>query len=551
MTVERLLSDLKAAGMNSMPGGGAEIFNAAVRAEVCPAKISGERWIDIHKTAHRLGLKTNATMLYGHVESYADRVDHLLRLRDAQDETGGFQAFIPLAFQPKNNALSHLPATTGTDDLKTLAIARLLLDNFDHIKAYWVMTGLKIAQVALFFGANDMDGTVVEEVISLMSQAGHGQEMPKAELVRVIRDAGRNPVERDALYRVVRRFDGASEAHVVTVRMGHIRFLNCYPMYCGLEQRGHLGGEAPVDRPGRPGIDLVPGVPTELNDWLVGGQIDLGLISSIAYARDFRRLVISRRVSISSFGAVDSIQLVTRRPLKDIRSVALTTQSATSVALLKTMFKLRFEQDVAYGDLLGSVAQALEEYDAALVIGDQGLEALYFPEPNTTCHDLGAMWMDWTRLPMVYAVWAAREEFARANGPELMEVEQELIECRDYGRDHLPDVVESALGRYRFEREALMRYFALLYYGFRDEYQKGLRRFYELAYEAGELEEMPELRFIDEVAGTGTGPGAGAEAAFGAAAGLPATVAADAAGAATAGAAPTSSAAPATEAAPS
>jgi aminodeoxyfutalosine synthase len=212
VTVEQLLADLKAAGMNSMPGGGAEIFNATVRAEVCPAKISGERWLEIHQIAHRLGLKTNATMLYGHVETYADRVDHLLRLRASQDETGGFQAFIPLAFQPKNSQLSHLPPTTGADDLKTLAAARLLLDNFDHIKTYWVMTGLKIAQVALFFGANDMDGTVVEEVISLMSQAGHGQELSKAELVRVIRDAGRIPVERDALYRVVRRYEACRPA---------------------------------------------------------------------------------------------------------------------------------------------------------------------------------------------------------------------------------------------------------------------------------------------------------------------------------------------------
>jgi aminodeoxyfutalosine synthase len=210
LTVEETLADLKEAGLNSLPGGGAEILNARVRAEVCPAKISGERWLQIHQIAHRLGLKTNATMLYGHVEGYAERVDHLLRLRAAQDETGGFQAFIPLAFQPKNSALSHLPGTTGVDDLKTLAVARLLLDNFDHIKAYWVMTGLKIAQVALHFGANDLDGTVVEEVISLMSQAGHGQEVPRSELVRVIRNAGRAPVERDALYRVVRRFNESS-----------------------------------------------------------------------------------------------------------------------------------------------------------------------------------------------------------------------------------------------------------------------------------------------------------------------------------------------------
>ena len=206
-TVQDILLDLKSAGLDSMPGGGAEILRAEVRAQLCAAKISGERWLEIHQSAHRLGLKTNATMLYGHVESYEDRVDHLLRLRGAQDETGGFQAFIPLAFQPRNSALSHLPAPGGVADLKTLAVARLMLDNFAHIKTYWVMTGLKLAQTALFFGANDMDGTVVEEVISLMSAAGHGQAVAKSELIRVIRNAGRMPVERDALYRVVQRFE--------------------------------------------------------------------------------------------------------------------------------------------------------------------------------------------------------------------------------------------------------------------------------------------------------------------------------------------------------
>lgn len=211
-SVEDILRDLKAAGLDSLPGGGAEIFAARVREQVCPAKISGERWLEVHQLAHRLGLRTNATMLYGHVETYSDRVDHLLRLRAAQDATGGFQAFIPLAFQPKNTKLSHLPPTAGVDDLKTLAVARLLLDNLSHIKTYWVMTGLKLAQVALFFGANDMDGTVVEEVISLMSGAGYGQTVAKSELIRVIRDAGRTPVERDGLYQVVRRYEAAVPA---------------------------------------------------------------------------------------------------------------------------------------------------------------------------------------------------------------------------------------------------------------------------------------------------------------------------------------------------
>jgi aminodeoxyfutalosine synthase len=211
VTAEDVLVGLRAVGLDSLPGGGAEILDAGVRAQICPRKISGERWLEIHTLAHQLGFKTTATMLYGHVEMYEDRVIHLLRLRALQDDTGGFQAFIPLAFQPKNSSMADLPGTTGTDDLKTLAVARLLLDNVPHIKAYWVMTGLKLAQTALFFGADDLDGTVVEEVISLMSEAGHGQEVAKAELIRVIRNAKRVPVERDGVYRVVRRYDGPGD----------------------------------------------------------------------------------------------------------------------------------------------------------------------------------------------------------------------------------------------------------------------------------------------------------------------------------------------------
>lgn len=210
LPVPDVLKDLSKAGLNSLPGGGAEILTARVREQVCPEKISGERWLEVHRIAHDMGLKSNATMLYGHVESYQDRVDHLLRIREAQDCTGGFQAFIPLAFQPKNTGLSHLPPTTGVDDLKTLAVSRLLLDNFSHIKTYWVMTGLKLAQVALFFGADDMDGTVVEEIISLMSGGEFGQVVPKSELLRMIQNAGRIPVERDGWYRVIHRYGTAT-----------------------------------------------------------------------------------------------------------------------------------------------------------------------------------------------------------------------------------------------------------------------------------------------------------------------------------------------------
>lgn len=280
----------------------------------------------------------------------------------------------------------------------------------------------------------------------------------------------------------------------MTVRVGHIPFLNCYPLYYGLQQRGVLSGKLDME--------LVPGVPTELNRKLAAGEIDLAPISSIAYARNHRHLLLSRHVSISSQGAVESIQLVTRRSLTSLRSVALTRQSATSVALLKTLLKLRFGREVSYEELTGSPEEALQEHDAVLLIGDQGLEALHFPLPGAACHDLGLLWQEWTGVPMVYAVWAARVEFACTNGAELLAVEAELVRCMDYGRQHLPQVVESALGRYRFSREELARYFTLLYYDFPSHYQRGLVRFYELAREAGELREVPLLRFIDDYAGS-------------------------------------------------
>lgn len=204
--VAGVLQDLKGAGLGSLPGGGAEILRKEVRDQLCPEKISGERWLEVMAAVHRAGLKSNATMLYGHIESLADRVDHMARLRELQDRTGGFQVFIPLAFQSENNPLGHLknPASGGVDDLKTLAVSRLYLDNFQNIKAYWVMLGEKIAQTALCFGVNDLDGTVVEEKIGHDAGASSPQTMTRDDIVRMIRAAGRMPVERDTLYNELR-----------------------------------------------------------------------------------------------------------------------------------------------------------------------------------------------------------------------------------------------------------------------------------------------------------------------------------------------------------
>lgn len=201
-----VIAELKTAGLDSMPGGGAEIFSPAVRQIICPEKITGERWLEVTEQVHQAGLKTNATMLFGHVERYLDRVDHLSRLRQLQDRTGGFQAFIPLAFQPDNTRVPGAKGVGGVDALKTLAISRIYLDNFQHIKAYWVMLGLKVSQVSLAFGVNDIDGTVVEEQIGHDAGADSPQQLSKEQLVSLIHKAGKVPIERDTLYNEIRAY---------------------------------------------------------------------------------------------------------------------------------------------------------------------------------------------------------------------------------------------------------------------------------------------------------------------------------------------------------
>ena len=212
LPIREILARLKDAGLGSLPGGGAEIFAPRVRRVICDHKIGAHTWLKVHRLAHELGLPSTATMLYGHIESDEDRVDHLLQLRKLQDETHGFQTFIPLAFHPANTELGKLVShteTTGFMDLKNVAVARLLLDNFPHIKAYWIMMTPRVAQVALNFGADDLDGTVVEEKIYHDAGARTPQAMTRQEILRLIRDAGQEPFERDTLYRPVQRTETA------------------------------------------------------------------------------------------------------------------------------------------------------------------------------------------------------------------------------------------------------------------------------------------------------------------------------------------------------
>jgi aminodeoxyfutalosine synthase len=205
LSIRETLEKMKEAGVDSLPGGGAEIFSDRVRHIICDHKIDGDDWLETARLAHQIGLKSNATMLYGHIENDEDRVDHLLKLRALQDETHGFQTFIPLAFHPANTPLKHLPTTTGMLDIKQIAVSRLVLDNFPHIKSYWQMMTPKIAQISLRFGADDIDGTVVEEKIYHDAGATTPQGLRRQDLVRLIKEAGREPVERDTLYRPVTR----------------------------------------------------------------------------------------------------------------------------------------------------------------------------------------------------------------------------------------------------------------------------------------------------------------------------------------------------------
>jgi aminodeoxyfutalosine synthase len=218
LPVKDVLVKMKEAGVDSLPGGGAEIFHPRVRKIICDHKTSGQQWLSIARQAHEIGLRSNATMLYGHVETEEERVDHLVKLRELQDETHGFVTFIPLAFHPDNTALSHIPKTSGYLDLRNIAVARLLLDNFEHIKAYWIMLTPRIAQVALRFGADDLDGTVVEEKIYHDAGATTPEYMSRVELERLIRAAERVPVERDTLYN---RVDRSGPVPVSTKPVAH------------------------------------------------------------------------------------------------------------------------------------------------------------------------------------------------------------------------------------------------------------------------------------------------------------------------------------------
>ncbi len=387
MSVEEVLRQLQAAGLKTMPGGGAEVFSERVRRLLFNQKIGAKAWLDIHKTAHRLGIPTNSTLLYGHVETLEERIVHMIRLREAQDETGGFLTFIPLAFQPGDTGIK--PAhryTSAIDDLRTIAISRLMLDNVPHIKAYWVMLTEEVAGVALNFGADDMDGTVGGEKIAHDAGAVSPMALKKDQIIRIIRGAGKIPVERDVYYNPLR----LHADHVI----GKIPYLNSIAFHAHLDL---------------PDYKILPVIPRRMGILSQEGMIDAGLFSVMDYVRQADRLE-PLGYGLASRDQVKSVMLFTKEGWRDLdgKRVGIADDTATSVQLLRVLLEKRYGVNAVFQRLHGGVND-LSGLDAVLLIGDEALRRNKAGLAGfDLVYDLAREWYEWQKLPFVFAVWAAK-----------------------------------------------------------------------------------------------------------------------------------------------
>jgi len=479
MSVPEVLATMRGAGLDSMPGGGAEIFHPRARRKLCHDKVDAEGWLAIHEEAHRQGIYTNCTMLFGSIETLEERVDHLIRLRELQDRSlsggatdpnhGGahFQTFIPLRFHNDNNRLARLASPTGWESLRTIAVSRLLLDNIPHVKAYWPMLGTHEAQTALWFGASDLDGTVREEHIYHMAGAETPQGLSRADLLRFIRHAGRVPSERDTLYNVVHRNDApqALAPCPVAATVGLVDYTNARPL------TRHLNG-----------ITLKGGHPSEVARWLDDGTVDIALLPvgallSDAGPGDGRGYRIVPDLCIGADGPVDTVLLVSEVPPEQWTAVRLDGVSRTSVLLSRLLLTqgplaTRVPEGISLLDVApGSAADDASSTEAALVIGDAAhrLDGRF-----TVKLDLAALWKEWTGLPFVFAVWAGRPDVDPRVVDHLRAAG--LAGIADLSEPHWLSTLEPAQRTYLTEH---------IRYPLDDRALMGLRRFASLALRAG------------------------------------------------------------------
>jgi len=457
MPIEQVLRELQAAGLRTMPGGGAEVFSERVRKHLFPQKIGAKGWFEVHKIAHKLGIPTNSTLLYGHIETLEERLIHMIKLREAQDETGGFLTFIPLAFQPGDTRIKPKHQfTSAIDDLKTIAISRLMLDNFPHIKAYWVMLTEEVASVALNFGADDIDGTVGGEKIAHDAGAISPMSLAKEQIIKMIKDAGKIPVERDVYYNPLNVYSKNV--------LGKIPYLNSVPFYANLEKNE---------------FKILPVVPRRMGLLAEKGQIDAGPFSLMDYFR-LEDSVELMGWCIATRDQVKSVLLFSKEGWLGLegRTIGITDDSSTSAKLLKVLLekkhgvRARFEQ-------LHSGVNDYSKYDAVLLIGD---EALRHNKGGLAgfelVFDLAKEWYDWQRLPFVFAVWgmkkslpeSKKEEFTSALSISLEKSEQDIVRiAATYGRGLMltEDETHEYLAGFNYrlgdrERESMCRFSELV-----------------------------------------------------------------------------------------
>ncbi|MGA9405995.1 MAG: aminofutalosine synthase MqnE [Bacteroidota bacterium] len=404
LPIEEVLLQLKDAGMRTMPGGGAEVFSERVRKLLFNQKIGAKTWFEVHKTAHRLGIPTNSTMLYGHIETYEERVVHMMKLREAQDETGGFLTFIPLAFQPGVTGIKpRNEFTSAIDDLKTIAVSRLMPDNFPHIKAYWVMLTEEVASVALNFGADDMDGTVGGENIAHNAGAVSPMSLAKEQIVKIIRDAGKIPVERDVYYNPLKLY----AENVI----GKIPYLNSVPFYSDFEKRQ---------------FKILPVVPRRMGELSTAHLIDAGIFSLMNYFAQREDLELMN-YCIATRDQVKSVMLFSKEGWGDLegKRIGITDDTATSIRLLQVLLRKKYGVHASLVRMHSGVNDHTE-FDAILLIGDEALRCNKFGLAGfELVFDLAKEWYEWQKLPFVFAVWALK----RSLGPEKKSELKQLIEA--------------------------------------------------------------------------------------------------------------------------
>ena len=416
MPIEEVLLQLKDAGLCTMPGGGAEVFSERVRKLLFNAKIGAKTWFEVHKAAHKLGIPTNATMLYGHIETYEERVVHMMKLREAQDETGGFLTFIPLAFQPGVTGIkSKNEFTSAIDDLKTIAVSRLMLDNFPHIKAYWVMLTEEVASVALNFGADDMDGTVGGENIAHDAGAVSPMKLAKEQIVKIIRDAGKIPVERDVYYHPLKLYAD----NVI----GKIPYLNSVPFYADFEKRQ---------------FKILPIVPRRMGELSAAYLIDAGIFSLMNYFSQEEDLELMN-YCIATRDQVKSVMLFSKEGWGDLegKRIGVTDDTATSIRLLQVLLKKKYGVQASLVRMHSGVNDH-SEFDAVLLIGDDALRRNKFGLPGfELVFDLAKEWYEWQKLPFVFAVWALKKSLPPGKKSELKQVLESSLEQNESKLDRV------------------------------------------------------------------------------------------------------------------